>query len=341
MKTIHQKIIIPASISLLTMVPVMAIEPPKDDAPPPPSIKPSSPPDSSSTSPTSNIENHEEQSRSTLPTQESSAFIGIISDDIPDALSAHIGVKKGEGVIIRDLAPNGPAENAGFVKFDVITHVGGKTVGSPLELSREISNNKAGDEVAIDFIHQGAKSSKNVKLESRPENIGRQTNPRQLGHLNLDDMPDAQAERIREMIERQLRGMMQESQEFQDSAQRRGRATFRESRGFRNEGREPQGDNRERGLRGFQFKSDATFRLMDNDGTIEMKSSDGQKDITVRDHDGKVIWSGPWDTDKDKEAAPDDIRNRIEKFNFDDGAKGGGFRFRMRQGIHDDGLDGQ
>ena len=326
--TIHHKII-PAGFGILAALPVLAIEPPKDDAPPPPSVKtPASAPADTRTesykgdAPVQNPPTVGTARKRMVPSpgeeQSSSAFIGIISDDIPESLSAHIGVKAGEGVMIRDLAPGGPAEKAGFAKYDVITHVGGRTVGSPADLSREIAAGKPGDEIPIDFLHLGTKSSKTVKLETRPESAGRPMNSRQFGHLDLDDMPDGQADRIRDMIEKQLQGMMRDSREL-------------ENFGFRREPARPRDNGQEHGggLRGFQFKQDATFRLMDNDGSIEMKSRDGSKDVTVRDHEGRETWSGPWNTEEEKAAAPKDIRQRIDKFNFDDGFAGGGFRFRM------------
>lgn len=317
MKTIHHKII-PAGFGILAILPALAIEPPKDDAPPPPSVK--SPASSPAPERTPASAPAEDTAAAGIPKpreQAASAFIGIISDDIPEMLSAHIGVKPGEGVMIRDLAPGGPAEKAGFAKYDIITRVGGKTVGSPADLSREIASNKPGDDVSLDLIHGGKQTTMTVRLETRPDGAGRIVDPRQLGHLDLDDMPEGQADRIRDMIEKQLQGMMKDSQGLENFQLRKDRVIPRDRE-----------ENRG-GVRGFQFKSDATFRLMDNDGSIEMKSSDGSKEITVRDHAGKVTWSGPWDTEQDKAAAPKDIRERIDKFKFDDGMRGGGFRFRM------------
>lgn len=322
--TIHHKII-PAGLGILAALPALAIEPPKDDAPPPPSVKQpaSAPADGAATGSYRNGTRVTSPPASLAPSDAalekvSAAYIGIISDDIPEMLSAHIGVKAGEGVMIRDLAPGGPAEKAGFAKYDVITHVAGKTVGSPADLSREIAAGKPGDDVSLDFIHLGTKSSKTVKLENRPASAGRPMNPRQFGHLDLDNMPEDQADRIRDVIEKQLQGMMRDSREL-------------ENFGFHREPGRPRDNGQEQGggLRGFQFKQDSTFRLMDNDGSIEMKSKDGSKEITVRDHDGKETWSGPWNTEEEKAAAPKDIRQRIDKFNFEDGFKGGGFRFRM------------
>ncbi len=293
MKTIIHKIL-PAGLGVLATLPALAIEPPKDDAPPPPSVKtPASAPTKDPTArPDAVVENN-------------NAFIGLITADIPEMLAAHIGTKAGEGVMIRDLAPGGPAEKAGFEKYDIVTRVGGKSVGSPAELSQRIAESKPGDEVSIDLIHEGKPAAKMVKLETRPASAGRLpdpriADPRKLGHLDFDSMPEDQADRLREMIEGRMKGLMREQE---------------------------QGNAKNRG--NFEFKSDSLFRLMDNDGSVEMKSNDGRKEITVRDHQNNVTWSGPWDTEADKSAAPPEIRERIERFKFDEGFRGGGFRLRM------------
>lgn len=308
MKTITQTII-PFGIGVLASLPAFAIEPPKDDAPPPPSVK-----TEATTTPADNTaapkadtglraERETPVSRP-APAEEKIAFIGIITAEVPEVLSAHLNLNPGEGVLIRNLAPGGPAEKAGFARHDVITRVGGKSVGTPDQLSKEIASLKPGDDVAIDYIHAGKNEAKTVKLETRPAGTGQIVDPRQLGHLDFDSMPDDQAGRLRDMIERRMNGFMREPEAMND--------LFKERKGGN-----------------FQFKSDATFRLMDNDGSVEMKSSDGSKEITVRDKSNNITWSGPWDTDQDKAAAPKDVRERIEKFKFDEGMRGEGFRFRL------------
>jgi hypothetical protein len=296
MKTIRHTIF-PISFGLFASLPALAIEPPKDDAPPPPSVK------SSAAAPA------EEMDSEADPVEAKTAFIGLITADVPAILSAHIGIQPGEGVVIRDLSPGGPAEKAGFVRYDVITRVAGQEVGSPEELSKQISSRQPGEEISVDLIHEGKPAVKTVQLGTRPAEAGRITDPSQIGHLNFGDMPEEQAERIREMIEGRANGFM----------------------------REP-GAGSKATKRSFSFDSNATFRLMDGEGAVEMKSSNGSKDITVRDKGNKVIWSGPWNTEENKAAAPPEVRERIERFKFDDNLRGGGFRLNV-PGLPESGTD--
>jgi hypothetical protein len=299
MKTIRHTFF-PISFGLFASLPALAIEPPKDDAPPPPSVKT---PASAATTPDRSI-------IEAPPVQSKNAFIGLITADVPEMLSAHLGLKPGDGIMIRDLAPGGPAEKAGFARFDVITRVAGESVGSPAELSQKIATKTPGEEISVDLIHEGKPEVKTVQLGTRPAEAGRVADPRQLGHLNLGDMPGDQAQRIREMIEGRLNGQMSEP----EAEPKAGRGNF-------------------------HFNSNATFRLMDNDGSVEMKSSDGSKDITVRDHGNNVTWSGPWNTEQDKAAAPAEVRERIQRFKFDDNFRGNGPRFKLGPNGPDAGTD--
>lgn len=47
-------------------------------------------------------------------------------------------------------------------------------------------------------------------------------------------------------------------------------------------------------------------------GSLEMKTTEKGKEVIVKDPKGKLIFEGPWDTEQDKAAAPEDIRERIE-----------------------------
>jgi len=64
---------------------------------------------------------------------------------------------------------------------------------------------------------------------------------------------------------------------------------------------------------GSRINQGATQRVMGDWGSIEFKSVDGGKEITARDPQGKVVWTGPWDTEQDKAAAPEEIRLRVER----------------------------
>jgi len=73
----------------------------------------------------------------------------------------------------------------------------------------------------------------------------------------------------------------------------------------------------------------ATFRMMDDQGSIELKSNDGSKEVTLRDKDNKIVWNGPWDTEQDKAAAPEDVRKRMDRLHLDTQFQGNSLRLHL------------
>jgi hypothetical protein len=73
----------------------------------------------------------------------------------------------------------------------------------------------------------------------------------------------------------------------------------------------------------------STIRMKDAQGSVELKSTDGAKEVTLRDEEDNVTWNGPWDTAQDKQAAPEDVRKRVDSLNIDHSFKGAGLRLQM------------
>jgi hypothetical protein len=70
--------------------------------------------------------------------------------------------------------------------------------------------------------------------------------------------------------------------------------------------------------------------MRDQQGSVEVKAMDGGKEVTIRDQQDNVTWSGPWDTAQDRAAAPDDVRQRVQSLNLDSEFSGNGLRLQMR-----------
>lgn len=314
MKT-NQRPLISLAIAALLAPPVLAIEPPADNTPPPPVAEVPPPPADPAVAP--------------APAAQAAPYLGVSSWDVPQVLAAHIGLKAGEGIVISVVDPDGPGAKAGLAENDVITRVAGQPVGSHADLVKQIQSHKPGDEINLDLIHQGKPTTKSVTLAARPDGGEVAAAPLELDKLMLGGMPQEQAKRIREAIERQRRAMqngavipqiipgndplkmgdaMKEMQKHMEDAMKLGIR--------------PLGG-------GAKIQGSATFRMVDEQGSIELKSADGGKEATLRDKDNKVTWTGPWDTEQDKAAAPPAVRSRLEKLNIDNNFNGNGLRLQL------------
>lgn len=280
-----------------------AIEPPPDDSKPPAALL--------------NEGRAESETGAKLP------FIGLSTAEVPDMVAEHLGISDSAGVIIRTVCPDSPAEKAGLSVNDIILSIDGAPVGDPDAFSEEIRSHKAGDKLNLEIIRKGKPDKAEVTLTERPAELGAHLAPDSF----LEGLPRTQADRLRELMEQQMQGFGMSSpgispdQEF-DKAFRMMRE--RMNRAFENEIPPLTQD----GDGGIRFQQNSTIRVMDNEGSVEVKSSDGDTNVTVRDTANNIVWQGSWNTDKDKEAAPPDVRERIDRMNVGSG-NGKGFTFRF------------
>jgi serine protease Do len=103
--------------------------------------------------------------------------IGIEFDARPNpALVRSFGVKN--GVVVTNVTPNGPAQQAGVQVGDVITQVAGKEIKTGDELVGEISGHKPGDKVKLAVIRGGKPQEVTVAVADRAKIFaGRVGNP--------------------------------------------------------------------------------------------------------------------------------------------------------------------
>jgi serine protease Do len=286
-------------ISMLPSQQALAIEPPPEELTPPAALLEKT-----------------EKPKINLP------YLGISSAAIPEMLSAHLGLESGNGVIARTVIPDSPAAKAGISENDIILSLNQTPITSPEALSAIIREFKSGDRLTLELIRKGNPSKAEVTLSDRPQEL-----QAELEHAQpfLQQMPNRQNQRLEEMLEENLERQL--GLNFGAFPDEHFENTFRMMRERMNQAFEQSAPNREGGI---QLQHNSSIRLMDNEGSLEIKSSEGKTDVTVRDTKNKVVWSGPWNTEKQKAAAPKEIRERIDRVHTDEGS-GFSFRFGKRR----------
>ena len=248
-------------------------------------------------------------------------FLGLGACSVPGFLGKHLGLPANSGVMIRTLAEDGPAAKAGFTVDDVITKVDGKAVASHRELVDCFQTKKPGDDIAIDFIHEGKPGNRAVKLGERSvaqaaaPNAGDGPQIKVLeGQLNLPNglgaiqglggnLPPEIDKRLQDAMDKALK-MGGNQMRLQIIPGGNGGVQIIPGNG----GNAPQN--------GLKFGMASSINMMDDQGSIELKNANGGSEVRVADKTGKEVWSGPWDTEQDKAAAPPEIRKRIERLNI-------------------------
>jgi len=310
-----------ACLAASLVTPASALEAPADNAPPPPVTKRAAlPPE---------IKLQPEADATPAPAGQT-AFLGIVSNEVPEMLADHLGLKPGEGVIVRSLVPEGPAAKAGLTENDVILKFGSNPVGSPKDITDEVTSHKPGDSVSVDLIHRGKSTKLDIALGAKPQGFAA-ADPSLLDAGQLEGIPKDLAERIKKALAGNLGGLDLQFGAGNAQAGPQIEEAMRELRlrmqGAMGQALLPPADAAPK----VQVQGGATIRMRDAQGSVEIKSNDGSKEVTIRDQQDNVVWNGPWDTAQDKQAAPPDVRKRVESLNIDHSFKGAGLRLQMNQ----------
>jgi serine protease Do len=76
------------------------------------------------------------------PSAETSAELGISVDKVPAQMAARLHVKHGEGLLVKDVNPNGQGAAIGLRPGDVILQVDDKPINDMAQLSKEVAEAK-------------------------------------------------------------------------------------------------------------------------------------------------------------------------------------------------------
>lgn len=79
-------------------------------------------------------------------------FIGITGDDVAALRGQATGIDRIQGIMVHDVAANGPADIAGIKVNDLITHVDGKAAVSALETMDQVAEIRPGTVIEVKLI---------------------------------------------------------------------------------------------------------------------------------------------------------------------------------------------
>lgn len=93
------------------------------------------------------------------------AWLGVAPEELSDEMLEHLKIES--GVLVGDVIPNSPAEEAGLKQGDVILAVDGQELAGPDDLQRAIAARKAGAEVTLSILRKGRTIEKTAVLGTR------------------------------------------------------------------------------------------------------------------------------------------------------------------------------
>ena len=228
------------------------------------------------------------------------SYLGVGTSSPPEALQRQLQLKPGLGLVVEQVEPGSPAEQAGVKEFDVLQKLDDQLLVNPEQLLVLVRTYKAGDEVKLTVIREGKSQELTAKLVERdvpPIRFTlRQADEDVTQFKAADAAPTAKNfSRLRVLTSPGKLG---------DGVARAGAAA---AAGGNVVIVESDADGKERRLEASSIVID------DAEHHMSINSKGGGKHLRVEDKGGNVVFDGPIDTEEQLGKVPTDVRDKIEK----------------------------
>ena len=249
-------------------------------------------------------------------------FLGIATSPLPPVLSAQLGLPDGFGLVVDEVVPDSPADQAGVKRFDVLRQFNDQNLVDPNQLATLVRAQASGTEVSLTLLRKGQEQKVAMKIAERPmpEHL---RFPAPTGEIReqIERLKDGVGDKARK-LEEQVREFERRMREYQERLRKwRGHpeAEMPKPPEFHPPA-EPADSPRERQPdtpapeRRAELRSTATSKVLmkDDSGEIEVTSTDGQRHLIARGIKGETIFDGPIDTPEQLKALPEELRKKIE-----------------------------
>jgi serine protease Do len=249
-------------------------------------------------------------------------FLGVETSQVPDVVSEQLGLAKGLGLVVDYVEPNSPAASAGVQQNDILKMLNDQILIEPSQLRKLLQTFSEGTEVTLTILRKGKEQKITAKLAKKevPQRHSMIPGGNNEWHWDFDDTGDLgeQMQELKEQLQEQLgdaqRGIIRGAVMKAHEAARRAREDARRA------AQEIRILSRDNGaLRATKIDlGKAQIVFSDDKGELKLENVDGKKLLTVRDPQGKLLFSGPVETKEDLDKLPADVRERYERLQQND-----------------------
>jgi hypothetical protein len=248
-------------------------------------------------------------------------YLGVDTSQVPTVVSDQLGLAKGFGLVVDYVEPNSPAATAGVQQNDILKMLNDQILIEPSQLRKLLQTFPEGTEVTLTVLRKGQEQKLTAKLARKDVSQRHSAFPGGNHDRDWDfdatgDLGD-QMQNLKEQLKEQLgdqRGIVREAVTQAHEAARRAR------------------DDAHRAadqLRIF-FEDDGAAKaskidlgkaqivFSDDKGELKLANVDGRKMLTVKDPQGKLLFSGPVETKEDLDKMPADVRERYNRLQEND-----------------------
>jgi hypothetical protein len=240
-------------------------------------------------------------------------YLGLVTGPVNEQVRAQLEIPEGIGLAVEAVAKDGPAGRGGVKQFDILKKFDDQLVCTAEQLSALVKAAGKGKEAKLTVIRAGKEQQLDVLIDEREVAVGGPAAPPFAG---LAGMPLELEGLLGDMLPPGIPGFgddirAQVQQQVQEALEQAQAGGFGGNAGARVLQIYPGG------------RSQNVVVVADQRGTIEIRETDGERTVTVKDPSGKEVHTGPLDSDADREKVPEAFRGMVEEV---EGRLGGGGR---------------
>ncbi|MFM8890426.1 MAG: S1C family serine protease [Planctomycetia bacterium] len=213
------------------------------------------------------------------------AYLGVTTGAVPDEVRAHLELPEDAGLVVTKVVEGSPAAKAGLEPHDILLEFDGQEVGSPLEFAEMVERAEVGRRITLSIVRRGKKRQVHIVPERRPAGVaadGAALAPA-IGNLPLPPgLPPAIQQQAQAAMAQALAGGAGAG----SSVQIRTSVT--------------------------NGVAESTAIASDAEGTVEIRVNGPKKNVSIRDADGKDVYSGPLVKEADFDRIPEAWRDRVQ-----------------------------
>jgi serine protease Do len=251
-------------------------------------------------------------------------FLGVETSSVPRVVSEQLGLAKGFGLVVDYVVPDGPAAAAGVQQNDIIKMLNDQILMEPDQLAKLIRSYPEGTNVTLTILRKNAETKLTVKLGKKE--VRQHEHDFGMFNMNMDEfnekmkdfnekMKDFHVDVSNPNFGPDIRETVRNAQREAARARIEARAEVRRARDeARRESRKMRVYSRDQGaMRSTTIDlGKATIVFSDDKGELKLETVAGKKILTVKDPQGRLLFSGPVDSKEEVDKMPPDVRKRYE-----------------------------
>lgn len=271
--------------------------------------------------------------------QKPTPYLGVMTTPVPPPLAAQLGLSEGFGLVVDQVLPESPASTAGVQRYDVLKLINDQQLVDANQLATLVRSYGKDAQVTLTVLRKSQETKLSVKVGEKllpqrhsftpPADILRRLEP-------LREKMDKHTKELRERTDNLNKDLREKMRDFQEKYEK-----WRKDPASTTAPEPPKPETfeanvepppqpldllrevRPGGAPQIQIVGDdrvttwktggARFFIKDDAGEIEVRTEDGKRMVTARDAQGETTFTGPMDSDADRQALPPAIREKLAK----------------------------